>query len=273
MKIRKKTIRIGCLAVLLSMSLFSYRADAHSLWLNFTNYMPAVSASGQMKSTLYIGWGHHFPVDSFVKPDDFEKITLRAPSGAEKDITLETTGFSAAPIALEQPGLYTAAVTRRAVFNTSYMDKGKKVTVKGDKRGKAEIISSVYSQQFAKSVICAGGKCIGDIGHTFGQKLEIIPMTNPYEITNNRGGLMKVKVLFDGKPVPFLKIWGTYEGYSLGDAASAMVSTDREGVAAFRIDHWGIWLLRTRYDRSAMGELAEKVNDEHYFASFTFAVP
>ena len=87
------------------------------------------------------------------------------------------------------------------------------------------------------------------------------------------GALLKVKVLFEGKPIPFLKVWGMYEGYSSGDAASVMVSTNRDGEAEFRINHWGTWLLRTRYDRPAAGELADRVNNEHYFSSITFFVP
>lgn len=158
-------------------------------------------------------------------------------------------------------------------LNTSYKKNGKTITVKEDKTGKENIISSVYSQQFAKSIICAGGNFRDDIGHEFGQKLEIIPITNPYGIINNCGGLMKVKVLFEGKPIPFLKVWGMYEGYSSGDAASVMVSTNRDGEAEFRINHWGTWLLRTRYDRPAAGELADRVNNEHYFSSITFFVP
>lgn len=273
MKLGKKIRCLGGLVVVLVMSSFFYTADAHSLWLNFTDYMPVVSDSGQLRTKLYVGWGHRFPVDSFVKAEDFEKIILRDPTGMEKNITLETTGFAAAALTLDKPGMYTAAVTRKAALNTSYKRNGKIITAKEDKIGKENIISSVYSQQFAKSIICADGKFIGDIGHEFGQKLEIIPLTNPYEIINNRGGLMKVRVLFEGKPVSFLKVWGVYEGYSSGDAASVMASTNRDGVAEFRIDHWGIWLLRTRYDRSAAGELAGRVDDEHYFSSITFSVP
>lgn len=251
----------------------SYTANAHTLWINFTNYMPELSDSGQMKTKLYIGWGHHFPVDSFVKAGDFEKIVICDPEGMEKEVALETTGFAAASLALEKPGLYTAVVTRKAAFNTTYEENGKKIAVRGDKRGRENIISSVYSQQFAKSVICGGNEFTGDISRTFGQKLEIIPLVNPYEIINNRGGMMKVKVLFDGKPVPFLKVWGMYEGYSSNDAASVMVSTNRAGEAEFRIDHWGTWIFRTRYDRSPSGDMAKRVNEEHYFSSLTFAVP
>jgi len=174
---------------------------------------------------------------------------------------------------LEKPGIYTAAATRKESMNTAYEENGKKVTYKGPKTGKKNIISSVYSQQFAKSIICGGELITGDASHVFGQKLEIIPITNPYEIMNNRGGIMKVKVLFEGKPVPFLKIWGVYQGYTIKDEASAFTSTNGEGIATFRINHWGVWLLRTRYDRPAAGELAEKVNEEHYFSSLTFCVP
>lgn len=271
MKFGKYLLRIVVLvSVLLTLSV---QADAHTLWVNFTDYMPSAGGSGQMKTKLYIGWGHHFPVDSFVKAEDFEKIVLRDPMGIEKNVALETTGFAAAALTLEKPGIYTAAATRKESMNTAYEENGKKVTYKGPKTGKKNIISSVYSQQFAKSIICAGGNFRDDIGHEFGQKLEIIPITNPYGIINNCGGLMKVKVLFEGKPIPFLKVWGMYEGYSSGDAASVMVSTNRDGEAEFRINHWGVWLLRTRYDRPAAGELAEKVNEEHYFSSLTFCVP
>ena len=273
MKLGKQSRRIGSLAMVLAMLFFSYTADAHSLWLNFTDYMPAASDSGQIKTKLYIGWGHRFPVDSFVKSEDFESIILRDPMGRDKDVILETTGFAAADLTLDKPGIYTVAITRKAALNTSYKKNGKTITVKEDKTGKENIISSVYSQQFAKSIICAGGNFRDDIGHEFGQKLEIIPITNPYGIINNCGGLMKVKVLFEGKPIPFLKVWGMYEGYSSGDAASVMVSTNRDGEAEFRINHWGTWLLRTRYDRPAAGELADRVNDEHYFSSITFFVP
>lgn len=248
MKFGKYLLRIVVLvSVLLTLSV---QADAHTLWVNFTDYMPSAGGSGQMKTKLYIGWGHHFPVDSFVKAEDFEKIVLRDPTGIEKNVALETTGFAAAALTLEKPGIYTAAATRKESMNTAYEENGKKVTYKGPKTGKKNIISSVYSQQFAKSIICGGELITGDASHVFGQKLEIIPVTNP-----------------------FLKIWGVYQGYTIKDEASAFTSTNGEGIATFRINHWGVWLLRTRYDRPAAGELAEKVNEEHYFSSLTFCVP
>ena len=81
MKFGKDLLRI---VVLVSVLTLSGQADAHTLWVNFTDYMPSAGGSGQMKTKLYIGWGASFPVDSFVKAEDFEKIVLRDPTGREK---------------------------------------------------------------------------------------------------------------------------------------------------------------------------------------------
>lgn len=141
-----------------------------------------------------------------------------------------------------------------------------KAVIRGVEKGTLVLVNGVPMNQ-------SGMYSLQDIASDSVEKVEIIPITNPYGIINNCGGLMKVKVLFEGKPIPFLKVWGMYEGYSSGDAASVMVSTNRDGEAEFRINHWGTWLLRTRYDRPAAGELADRVNDEHYFSSITFFVP
>lgn len=91
MKFGKYLLRIVVLvSVLLTLSV---QADAHTLWVNFTDYMPSAGGSGQMKTKLYIGWGHHFPVDSFVKAEDFEKIVLRDPTGIEKKCCFRNDRF------------------------------------------------------------------------------------------------------------------------------------------------------------------------------------
>ncbi|HBX75231.1 MAG TPA: hypothetical protein DEG55_03710, partial [Acidaminococcaceae bacterium] len=133
--------------------------------------------------------------------------------------------------------------------------------------------SSTYSQQFAKSLILSRNGDMGNLSHEFGQKLEIIPLTNPYAITNNRGGEMLLKVLFNGKPVQHKKVFAMYEGYSTDDDASCTVSTDENGVAKLRIDHWGPWVVKTRLEILPTGEMKDKVNQENYFASLTFCVP
>ena len=248
-------------------------ASAHTLWVNCTDYMPDFSARSGAKTKIYIGWGHHFPVDSFVKAEDFTDITVLAPSKKGEKVTLETTGFAAKQLSLKEEGLYVVGIIRKDAYNTSYKENGKVVFSKGTKEGHSNIISSTYSQQFAKSLILSGSGNADNISHVFGHKLEIVPITNPYAIINNRGGEMLVKVLFDGKPVQHKKVYAMYEGYSSDDAASCAVSTDDKGIARLRIDHWGPWVVKTRLELTPSGEMKDKVNQENYFASLTFYVP
>ena len=259
---------------MLICTMLSASASAHTLWVNCTDYTPDFSERVGAKTKIYMGWGHHFPVDSFVKAEDFTDITVLSPSAKQEKVTLETTGFAAKQLSLKEEGLYVVGVTRRDAYNTSYRDgNGKVVLVKGTKEGFNNIISSTYSQQFAKTLILSGDGKADNLSHVFGHKLEIVPLTNPYGITNNRGGEMLVKVLFNGKPVQHKKVYAMYEGYSTDDAASCMVSTDERGIVKLRIDRWGVWVVKTKLELPASADMKGKVNQENYFASLTFCVP
>ena len=59
---------------------------------------------------------------------------------------------------------------------------------------------------------------------------------------------LDVKVLYDGKPLANHKIFATYEGYSDDPLDYAQVTrTDSNGMARFRINHRGLWLVRTNH--------------------------
>ena len=263
----------SCLLPMLFCVMLSATASAHTLWINCTDYTPNFSTPSVAKTKIYMGWGHHFPVDSFVKAEDFTNISVLSPSSKTENVTLETTGFAAKQLSLKEEGLYVIAVTRRDAYNTSYKENGKLVLAKETKEGWKDVVSSTYSQQFAKSLVLAGNGNADNLSHAFGHKLEIIPLTNPYAITNNRGGEMLIKVLFNGKPVQHKKVYAMYEGYSNDDAASCTVSTDEKGIAKLRIDHWGVWVVKTKLELPASDAMKEKVSQENYFASLTFCVP
>lgn len=258
---------------LIAMCMISSSVLAHTLWINVTDFTPAIGNKNIAKTKIYMGWGHHFPVDSYVKASDFNNLFIVTPTDEKRDIVLETEGFAAKELTLTNPGLHIVGAIRKEAWNTSYKENGKLVHIKGTKEGHSNIVSSIFSQQFAKSLINVGDGPQNNLSKVLGHKLEIIPLTNPYTIVNNRGGVMKVKVLFDGKPLLFNKVYAMYEGYSVDDMASSAVSTDRQGIASLRIDHWGKWVVKTKVNLPARQLLKDKVNEENYFASLTFLVP
>ena len=262
-------------ALSLGALLYPGAADAHALWINMTDYHPAFDTEKALaKTKLYMGWGHHFPVDGYVSEEDFNRIWLTTPDGEEKTIKLETTGFAASELKLTEEGLYLIGVTRHASYNTKYRDaEGQTQSVKQDMTGLSDVLSSTYSQQFAKTLFCVGDRMAGAFDRPLGQTLEIVPLVNPYEIMNNTGGDLPVRVLFEGEPAAHVKLSAKYEGFSQTDESSCATMTDRNGVAHIRITHWGPWVVKTGMTMAPRGNLAGRVMSENYYASLTFLVP
>lgn len=266
---------VAALALSLGTLLHSGAADAHALWINMTDYRPAFDTEKAMaKTKLYMGWGHHFPVDGYVSEDEFNRIWLTTPDGEEKTIKLETTGFAASELKLTEEGIYLIGVTRHASYNTKYRDaEGQSHLVKQDMTGLSNVFSSTYSQQFAKTIFCVGDRMAGAFDRPLGQTLEIVPLVNPYEIMNNTGGDLPVRVLFEGEPAAHVKLSAKYEGFSQTDESSCATMTDRNGVAHIRITHWGPWVIKAGLTMEPRGDLAGRVMAENYYASLTFLVP
>ena len=262
-------------AVSLGALFYPGAADAHALWINMTDYHPAFDAEKALaKTKLYMGWGHHFPVDGYVSEKEFDRIWLTSPDGAETDVKLETTGFAASELKLAKEGLYLIGVTRHASYNTKYRDEeGQSHLVKQDMTGLANVFSSTYSQQFAKTIFCVGDRTAGAFDRPLGQTLEIVPLVNPYEIVNNTGGDLPVLVLFEGEPAAHVKLSAKYEGFSQTDESSCATMTDKNGVAHIRITHWGPWIVKTGMTMDPRGDLEGRVMTESYYASLTFLVP
>ena len=262
-------------ALSLGALLYPGTVDAHALWINMTDYHPAFDTEKALaKTKLYMGWGHHFPVDGYVSEDEFNRIWLTTPDGEEKTIKLETTGFAASELKLAEEGLYLIGVTRHASYNTKYRDaEGQTQSVKQDMTGLSDVLSSTYSQQFAKTLFCVGDRMAGAFDRPLGQTLEIVPLVNPYEIMNNTGGDLPVRVLFEGEPAAHVKLSAKYEGFSQTDESSCATMTDRNGVAHIRITHWGPWVIKAGLTMEPRGDLAERVMTENYYASLTFLVP
>ncbi|MDR1420902.1 MAG: DUF4198 domain-containing protein [Treponema sp.] len=85
-----------------------------------------------------------------------------------------------------------------------------------------------------------------------GHDLEIIPLDNPANM--RRGGTMRLRVLYQGKPLPNAEVKASYDYYdyrTMDAWASTGRKTDRNGEISFRLDHPDIkkpviWFFRVR---------------------------
>lgn len=258
--------------LLLALFIMPVVGDAHALWINFTQYNPAYSVRSGAYTKLYVGWGHHFPLDSYVKRDQFAEVALYSPSGKKEVLELECDKFAVTSVKLPEAGDYVASIIRKPSINTKYEKDGELLYKKGPKTGVENVVASFYSQQFAKSIICAGDKPSAGFDKILGHKLEIIPVDNPYAV-NHSNSLFRVKVLLDGKPLQFNRVYGSYEGFDSGDMSCCTAYTNRDGIATLRLTHWGTWILKTSFAKKASDKDKERFDDERYYASLTFAVP
>lgn len=245
-------------------------ANAHALWLNLTAWQSAPRTDGAV-TRAYVGWGHHYPVDGLTDRATFTQLTLRRPDGTTVPFALETEGISSASFREQAEGLYTLGAVRHSSINTTYREDGVLHKAKAPKSDFADVVSSVYSQQFT-TALWQVGRAKAQTPRPVGHMLELVPLVNPY--TDARyGQTIPVQLLWDGKPVPATQITAVHAGFSTGDDMSQRILTDRRGIAHLRIDAWGAWLLKARVERPAQGDIAALANTEVYYTSLTFAVP
>ncbi|MBW2052857.1 MAG: DUF4198 domain-containing protein, partial [Deltaproteobacteria bacterium] len=214
----------------LSMSSFAY---AHFEWL--------VPQTWQLekgeKTRIILAYGHGFPTSeqlidyktyflSMITPDG-QKQTLR-PVVKEKWVEAE--------VQVQQPGVYIFSsevpgeISKWVKTTEGYKDTSK------EKINEDNVVEKWWVYRFCKCVVC-GGKGKGDYSKVLGAKIEIIPLNDPTDI--RYGDILKVKVLFEGKPLsgsPVHSVYGGFKAPSHDDWYYQKVTTDKEGVAEVNID-------------------------------------
>lgn len=270
----QKLRKFFILGLFLSISLlFSARVFAHSLWLNTTDYTPEFHPEYGANTKVYFGWGHHYPVDDFLSEKELKEFSLVYPDGKRKKITPGLGGFLATEINFKKPGLHIVSASKKPGFYTMYIERGKIHHKIGPKTGLKGVILSLYYEQYAKCLINVGSYLDDDsFKKPVGHKLEIIPLENPYKLRGCGGHFLPVKVLFNGKPARYCKVYATYAGFSTSDDFAYATSTDSEGIARIRITHWGVHLIKARMELPASDDLKDKCNKLSYTATLTFEI-
>ncbi len=106
-----------------------------------------------------------------------------------------------------------------------------------------------------------------------GQRLEILLLQNPYLL--DPGDDIEVQVLFDGEPLHD-KLVKAFHKTGRGVVTKSKARTNQDGIARFRLDEAGPWLIRLVH-MLPCAELAdldceEDAYWESHWASYSFAL-
>ncbi len=249
---------------------------SHSMWINITDYYPEIHNGELTYTKLYLGWGHHFPVDDFLSKNQLQSFLLIDPDSKKKNINPDVNGgFLETVLKLNKKGSWIVSAASNPGFYTMYLDSKNemhhKIGPKTDVKGR--VIMSLYYEQFAKTIICVGDENNKSFSKPIGHKLEIIPLENPIYLKGCGGHFLPVKVLFNGKPAMFKKVYATYSGFSFdADNYAYTTSTNSQGIANIKILSNGQWLIKTEIMLPATKDMKEKCNEMHYTATLTIGV-
>jgi len=97
--------------------------------------------------------------------------------------------------------------------------------------------------RFLKSVVQVGTTQTDDYKKPLGQKIEIVPLANPYSI--QPGSKLPVRVLYDSEPLPGVRVMATYSTFSeKHDVYAHTLETGPDGTVDVPIDQPGLWMIR-----------------------------
>jgi uncharacterized GH25 family protein len=268
--------RVSVSAVVMTgiMFLFPYLVSAHSLWINVTDHSPAFFQKYGAATKAYLGFGHRYPVDDFLPPDNLGEYALIGPDGLKSEITpVNGAGFLESVLRFRTPGQYLVSVTTKPGFYTMYMENNAIHHKLGPKTGLENVILSQYYEQYAKGLITAGATEDTNFTKPLGHRLEIVPLENPLKLKGDGGHTLPVKILFNGRPARYCKVYATYSGYSTKDDFASATVADGEGIARIRLTHWGPWLIKANMKMPAPENMKDKCNELNYTATLTLEIP
>jgi uncharacterized GH25 family protein len=180
-----------------------------------------------------------------------------------------------AKVALKKAGTYLVRMDRSPQkieldpekFNKYLADEGLDAILEQRKKlGEDKQPGRERYSRCLKSLLQCGDERDATATAAVGQTLEIIPLDNPYSLKG--GDTLKVRVLFDGKPLKGAKVFAHRRA---GDKVTTQAATsDADGTAAFKLDGEGSYLVRLVHMRRCAG--VEGVDWESFWAALTFGM-
>lgn len=258
--------------MILTMAFSSF---AHEYWFEPDNFFPAVKEKTAVR--LFLGEGLKKEEEMpflLRKTDRFELFSL------DRVFNLRnTTTDDALPVHTfdaEKEGNYMLVMERNWSYITLEPDKfdeylredGMEYIIdERAKLGESQKPGSERYSRYIKGLMQVGQKRDSTFKKSFGLKLEIVPLENPYsaKIGENLG----FQILFDGKPLVGRTIFADNRD---GEQISKQrLRTDKNGKVKVKIDRKGVWLIRLVFMQRCNTE-CNGADWESFWGAFSFGV-
>jgi hypothetical protein len=118
-----------------------------------------------------------------------------------------------------------------------------------------------------KTLLRVGGKSDASYGARSGQRLEIVPLADPYAKT--AGESMTFALSFDGKPLAgaLMRAWYKHDGQTL----SIRARSDAQGKLSFTLPYAGMWMFSIVHMVPVIG--VADIDWDSYWGNFSFELP
>jgi uncharacterized GH25 family protein len=249
-------------------------AAAHDYWLEPDSFFPAAGKAVAVR--LHVG--DHFAGEE-ERPFQ-KKPTLRFQLiGNGETVDLAARGRDGrtpvARVTFPAAGTYLLALDRGShtirleadKFNKYLAEEGLGAVLEARRRaGEEQAAGRERYSRYIKALVQAGARQDDTWKRVLGQRLEVVPQANPYD--RKAGAAMPVRVLFEGKPLAGAKVFAHRRAGKKTVTQTAVTSA--EGLATFKLDGEGAWLVRLVHMRRSSGD--KEADWESFWAALTFAV-
>jgi uncharacterized GH25 family protein len=241
-------------------------ATAHDTWVQTNTNLVRTGDAVHIDLMLGNHGNNHrdFKLAGKLSPDLIKTFEVVAPDGKKYDLKPDMIdqgyapkeGYYTSKFAAAKPGLYIASQTLDKVLN-----KGK--AIRGYRSAKTYFVVSDSLDKVAKEQ--------PGFDKPLGHRIELVAESNPV-VAMGPGTPIKVKLLFEGKPLEGVKVSFIPRGITLKEGTDDTYErkTNKEGKAEFTPKTGNYYLIVAHYPREEKGEGYEFA---HYSATLTVFVP
>ncbi|MCI0415564.1 DUF4198 domain-containing protein [bacterium] len=260
--------KIGIVAFSL---LFSIHGMTHDLFLRPASFV--LAGPGELKLSMWLS--EAFPgKEQKWRSDKTVSTIVKGPGGLQK---IPNVPDASATVSLKQTGTYVIGweatpsyIKIDALTFNKYLEAEYKSALQMRKqRGEEQKEGTEKYFRYLKSIVQVGAQRTDDPKQPVGHKIELIPLSNPYEV--HAGNSLEFQLLFEGKPLSDAKAFATYDTFSKEhDVYAQTVESGPDGKLRIQIDQPGLWMVRANHILPlAADSKAEWVS---YWANVTFEI-